>query len=425
MKKILNIALIVTLLIVIGCSDLTDHESGSNAPSNLVATYYLNTVDSMLTVDLVWDAPEEPDYDNFEYRIYKDDQFIIHLSNMQNYYTDIDCEIGGEYAYYITAYYPTGESDPSNVENVIIYTVPNPPSNPFPANNANFSYEGIELNWSCEDPDGDTLTYDVHFGTEEDPPLVVVGQSSTTYYLGTLSELTRYYWKIVANDNHSNSTTGDVWNFTSTGSVTDNDGNVYQTLVIGNQEWMIENLKVTHYRNGDSILNVTDNSDWASLSTGSYCVYGNDPSNADTYGNLYNWYAIDDSRNITPEGWHVPTDEEIMELEMYMGMSENEANGTGYRGTNEGSKLAGDYDLWDNGNLKNNPEFGSSDFSFIPGGYRYDNGIFSFMGLRGYLWSSSEVDANAWRRALTYNNPSVHRGSDSDRYGFSVRCVSD
>ncbi|MCD4817772.1 MAG: fibrobacter succinogenes major paralogous domain-containing protein [Candidatus Cloacimonetes bacterium] len=101
-------------------------------------------------------------------------------------------------------------------------------------------------------------------------------------------------------------------------SCEDYDGNVYQTVQIDNQVWMAENLKVAHYRNGDAIPNITNNSQWVSTYTG---VYDNTSANADTYGNLYNWYAVDDSRNIAPEGWHIPTDEEIKELEITLGMS--------------------------------------------------------------------------------------------------------
>lgn len=122
-------------------------------------------------------------------------------------------------------------------------------------------------------------------------------------------------------------------------TVTDIDGNVYKTVTIGNQAWMAENLKVMRYRNGDAIPNVTGGTDWSNLSTGAYCSYDNDDNNIDTYGLLYNWYAVDDSRNLAPEGWHVPTDEEWKELEMYLGMSQSEADDTGYRGTDEGGKL--------------------------------------------------------------------------------------
>ena len=96
----------------------------------------------------------------------------------------------------------------------------------------------------------------------------------------------------------------------ATNSNTNIDENVYQTVTIGSQVWMAENLKVTHYRNGDAIQNVTDDSTWSNLyidETGAYCNYNNDANNADTYGYLYNWYAVADTRNIAPEGWHVPS----------------------------------------------------------------------------------------------------------------------
>jgi len=143
-------------------------------------------------------------------------------------------------------------------------------------------------------------------------------------------------------------------------TVTDIDGNIYQNVQIGDQLWMAENLKVIHYKNGDEIPTGYSNSEWANLSTGAYAVYNDDPSNTDVYGNLYNWYAVE-TGNLAPEGWHVPTDDEIKELEMYLGMSQRKANNTGFgRSTNEGSKLAGRADLWyANGNLENNPEFGT------------------------------------------------------------------
>ncbi len=212
-----------------------------------------------------------------------------------------------------------------------------------------------------------------------------------------------------------------------TGTVTDIDGNVYQTLIIGDQEWMIENLKVTHYRNGDPIPHVTDNTQWAGLSSGAYCYYDNDPANAETYGALYNWYAVDDLRGIAPEGWHIPSDAEIMELEMYLGMSQQQANSTGWRGTNEGSKLAGSYDLWNDGALKNDPEFGSSGFSFLPGGYRCNcDGNFYGLGNYGSFWSATESNTYlAWNRILYYDLTEVYRFSSNKHYGFSVRCIRD
>ena len=429
MNKMLNFALVVTVLLVIGCSGSTEPETDSNAPTNLDYSYH-EEGDSLSgyywQVDLIWDAPSEPDNDNFEYRIYKDDQFIETINNMQNYYTDVDCEFGEEYAYYVTAYYSTGESDASNILIVFIGSIPAQPYNPFPSNNA-LIYTDVVLSWDCYDPDGDTLTYDIYFGIEEDPPLVNSGQSETSYNPGTLNEDTQYFWKVVAFDEHENSITGDVWNFTVVEPVTDIDGNVYQTLIIGEQEWMVENLKVTHYRNGDAIPNVTSDTTWTVLSTGAYCIYDNNPTNGDTYGALYNWYAVDDPRGLAPEGWHIPTDEEIMELEIYLGMSYEEAHDEGMRGTNEGSKLADNAALWNDGDLENDPEFGSCGFDFLPGGYRhYTNGSFYYMSSRGYLWSSTEYYSDyAWNRKLYYYLTNVYRYYYYKRYGISVRCVRD
>jgi len=210
-------------------------------------------------------------------------------------------------------------------------------------------------------------------------------------------------------------------------TVTDIDGNIYQTVQIGNQLWMAENLKVTHYRNGDPIPTGYNNSEWADLSTGAYCVYDNDPDYLEIYGYLYNWYAVDDVRGLAPEGWHVPSDAELMELEIYLGMSEEDLNGTRWRGTNEGSKLAGNIDLWFNGVLVNNSEFGTSGLNILPGGNRYShNGTYRDIGQRGYFWSSTIDDAtHAWNRSLYYANTGVHRYDNTSQNGFSIRCIKD
>ncbi len=211
------------------------------------------------------------------------------------------------------------------------------------------------------------------------------------------------------------------------GSVTDQDGNMYQTVKIGDQWWMAENLKVTHYRNGDAIPKVTSNSEWTDLSSGAYCAYDNDESHAETYGYLYNWYAVDDSRNIAPEGWRVPTDEDWKELEMALGMSQAEADGTGYRGSNEGSKLAGNAALWDDGDLTNNSAFGASGFSALPGGYRiYFSGIYTSIGVSARFWSSLEnYSGGAWHRTLNCHDSDIAHACSQQRHGYAVRCVRD
>jgi len=216
------------------------------------------------------------------------------------------------------------------------------------------------------------------------------------------------------------------------GPVTDIDGNSYKTIRIGQQVWMAENLKVTHYRDGTEIPNVHSYYAWKHLSTGAWAVYYNDPANADTYGYLYNWFAVDDSRNIAPEGWHVPTDEEWKRLEIYLGVNPKNLMphtvNNDYRATNEGSKLAGNSDLWNDGELENNSEFGTSGFTALPGGFRYTylTRNYEDRGYYGYFWSSDESGAHpAWARKLSYGHSGVLRNSRSKSQGLSVRCVRD
>lgn len=211
-----------------------------------------------------------------------------------------------------------------------------------------------------------------------------------------------------------------------TGTVTDIDGNVYKTVKIGNQWWMAENLKVKHYRNGEKIFNETRNSDWSKLTIGAYCNYDNDANNLATYGSFYNWYAIIDSRIIAPEGWHVPTDDEWKELEMYLGMSRTMANNIITRGTEEGGKLKETGTIhWSNPNTGATNESG---FSALPGGSRRDDGSFIDLGNFAFFWSASYSFYNydlAMLRALSCYHSAVYRNNFPKDFGFSVRCVRD
>jgi uncharacterized protein (TIGR02145 family) len=219
-------------------------------------------------------------------------------------------------------------------------------------------------------------------------------------------------------------------------TVIDIDGNVYQTVVIGNQEWMAENLKVTHYRSGDEILTGYIDSEWIVLSTGAYAIYDNDPTNANTYGNLYNWYAVDDDRGVCPEDWHVPSDEEWMELEMFLGMTWEEAHDMDFRGTNEGGMLKEEgmqHWLYENCDSPICPDGSTgcncSGFKALPGGYRHNNGMYSNLNIFGYFWSETEFNTDeAWFRKLYGNSPRVLRqyaNYFTKRDAFSIRCVED
>jgi len=126
-------------------------------------------------------------------------------------------------------------------------------------------------------------------------------------------------YKVYAVDAAGNLSGASVDNVTIVSGLVDIDGNVYSTVVIGTQTWMAENLKVTKYRNGDNITHITTNSDWPNDTDGAYGDYNNNPTNSDTYGRLYNWYAVDNSSGLCPEGWHVPTSEEYNALKTHLG----------------------------------------------------------------------------------------------------------
>ncbi len=216
--------------------------------------------------------------------------------------------------------------------------------------------------------------------------------------------------------------TGD---FQSPVIVTDIDGNVYSTVIIGTQTWMAENLKVTRYRDGTEVTHVTDNAAWANLTTEAYCIYSNNAENeVDTYGALYNWYALNDSRNIAPEGWHVPTDDEWKELEMALGMSQEQADqGSSWRGTDEGDKLKSTSGWYNGGNGNN-----SSGFTALPGGYRYDGttGDYGNITISGYFWTATESSSGyGWNHTLIYSESRISRGFAFKKSGHSVRCVKD
>jgi uncharacterized protein (TIGR02145 family) len=209
-----------------------------------------------------------------------------------------------------------------------------------------------------------------------------------------------------------------------TSTVTDIDGNVYNTVKIGNQWWMAENLKVTHYRNGDTILNVTEDRIWGILAPGAFCNYDNNAANVAFYGRLYNWYAVNDSPKIAPAGFHVPTDGEFKQLETYLGMSQESADSVGRRGHSEGGNMKEiGFDHWYSPNTGATNESG---FAALPGGRRANNGNFGNIGGYGYWWSATEINIGfAWFRGLSYDSTKVFRYGYGKHCGLSVRCVKD
>lgn len=209
------------------------------------------------------------------------------------------------------------------------------------------------------------------------------------------------------------------------GIVTDCDGNVYNTVRIGNQIWMAENLKTTKYNDCTDIPLVTGNTAWSNLTTPGYCWYNNDSATfANPYGALYNWYTVE-TGNLCPIGWHVPSDAEWKILEMYLGMSQSEADSAWiYRGTDEGGKMKEtDTTHWHSPNTGATNEIG---FTALPGGTRLSSGSVYGVGNHGRWWSATENSgASAWRRKLFYDQAQVCRYWDDKSLGISVRCVRD
>jgi uncharacterized protein (TIGR02145 family) len=473
---------------------------------------------------------------------------ISQLKNLQKGVHNIEVELISDDSQII---YDTWNFD-LNIANEFIDNgqPPNMPSSPNPSNGATGVSTSPTLTWTCSDPDGDPLKYDVYFGTNENAlNQITSGSASNSISRSSLNQGVTYFWRVVAKDNHSNSTESSVWSFTtvenlpipvyqssvienaypqrlvmtynlslakiipaasafnvqvnsvvrslnsvnisgtqvililsspvvygdvvtvaytkpstnplqtpaggqaaplgeqnvtnnvtqgSTGTVTDIDGNVYKTVRIGNQWWMAENLATTHYADGTPLF---DGSVLEAIPTDKkyFFVYDNNLKNKETYGLLYNWYAVMNNSNssnsnpsgvqgLCPTGWHVPSDEEWKELEIHLGITESEINIIGYRGTNQGGILKEEgYLHWES---PNSGATNARGFTALPGGYRYQNSEgFSEMG-KSAIFTSSTGDAArfnnyCWGRELSYEKSSIYRTTPSIGTPISLRCIKD
>ena len=235
---------------------------------------------------------------------------------------------------------------------------------------------------------------------------------------------------------YNNDTTGiKIKMIASAGTVTDTDGNVYQTVQIGTQVWTVENLRVTKYNDGTAIPLGTSTTTWTNATTPKYCFYNN-TTNADSikkYGALYNWYVVDtaNTQKLAPAGWHVPTDSEWEVMQSYLVM-----HGYNYDGTTDtvnnkiAIALAAKTD-WTAQSLTGTIGFdltknNNSGFSALPGGDRSSTGTFYNQSSYGYWWSATKYDASyAWYRYLHFNDDFLYRVNYSKSFGFSVRLVKD
>jgi uncharacterized protein (TIGR02145 family) len=264
---------------------------------------------------------------------------------------------------------------------------------------------------------GLTNNYDKSVATRPNPVngfnLVDVSASIEGLMAGTL-----YHYRVRAENvkgtTYGNDTTFVSWN----GKVSDMDGNVYNTIKIGTQTWMLENLKTTKYKDGTSIPYVTSSTGWLNLETPAYCYYNNNGANKVLYGALYNWYTAATDK-LCPEGWHVPSKADWTVLTYFLG-------GPSFAGGK--LKEAGTVH-WDSPNLADN----SSGFTALPGGSRWSNVNsvnFQSLGGQASFWSSTEeedYETIAYVMWLTHPNLRVDSLGVSfpKKCGLSVRCLRD
>ena len=244
------------------------------------------------------------------------------------------------------------------------------------------------------------------------------GSASYSSTMTNLTPVTTYYVRAYVK-NSAWTVYGEQITFIT--KLADADGNLYNTVKIGTQLWMTENLRSTKLNDNTPIPELTDNTQWIGTSLPAYCWYNNDFVNKPVYGALYNWYAVN-SGKLCPSGWHVPTDDEFNTLEQSLGMATDQLNLWGWRGTDQGTQLKNSTGWEEGGNGTN-----SSGFSALPGGYRFGGtGDFYLLTTITYWWTSTEHDADrGWYRRLDSSSTAVYRASTSKKGGKYIRCVKN
>jgi len=278
------------------------------------------------------------------------------------------------------------------------------------------------------------LTYELQVSADRSFADIVIdysGLTDTSQTISTLNFDTRYYWRLASQNGVGVSAWSGVRSFTTPHplTITDADGNVYHTVTIGTQTWMVENLKTTKYNDGTAIPQITDATAWAYCTTPGYCWYNNSiTENKQLYGALYNWYAVHTGK-LAPSGWHVPTENDWQILETYLIV-----NGYNFDSTTVDNKIAKSMAAqtqWSVSGFAGAPgnhlsTNNASGFSAMPGGCRNLEGDFYELDEYGHWWSTTGSDPQlAYYRNLYYNSSNFFRYDVGKTCGFSVRLVKD
>ena len=344
----------------------------------------------------------------------------------------------GATAYFVRAY--ATNSKGTSYGNVVTFSTANPVG--YPVLSTNF----VSMITTSSVVSGGVITSDggspiiskgVCWGKNTNPTIqdsVLTDATVLSTFVCQLNHLTpntSYYIRSFAT-NIKGTSYGNQVSFTSlqvilppSNTVTDIDGNVYKTVTIGTQTWMAENLRVTHYLNGEPIPNVTADANWKNLSTGAYCSYKNTNS-IDTitkFGVLYNWYVVNDTRQIAPNGWHMATESEWNTLIAFA-----TAN-AGISSTPPKALAAStEWYLWGDDGTPGKDIFNnnSTGFTGMPGGYRLSWDTFGFLKSDCFWWTSTNKDANnATYVQISYANPAVIVIPIDKKDGMSIRCIKD
>ncbi|MGA9117539.1 MAG: FISUMP domain-containing protein [Bacteroidota bacterium] len=391
----------------------------TNLPPGAPANPYPDSGATHITTSptLSWSC-SDPDSDPLTYDVYFDmvhpPDTLVSSNQPDTILARTGLVSGATYYWKVVAKDDHGDSTAGPAWSFTTNSPPVVPFNPTPADSATGQALSPTLRWSCNDPEGDSVTYRVYFDTVN-PPLAVLSsaQSDTTFGLDTLSGGISCFWKVTATDSHGDSTPGPVWSFTTTNMgfpcpgipTVDYAGKIYNTVQIGSQCWLKENLDVG--TRIDSAANPTNNG-----TVEKYC-YSSNPANCVTYGGLYQWDeamqydATQGTQGICPPGWHVPTLAEIQALSSAVGGNGNALKAIG-QGTGGGAGT------------------NTSGFSALLAGYRRYNGLFQFLGDIGYFWSSTQYDAtSASILRLSGYDASINLLYYIKPSGFPVRCLED